>query len=78
MKPKANATKYIETGGVGCPRCGSHDIEGGSVSIDQGIAYQHVWCTNPECLLNWTDQYTLTSIDNVYTDDEPDKVIELY
>ena len=72
---KANATKYIAHGGVSCPRCGDGSIEGGSVEIDQGIAWQNVWCT--ACQLNWTDEYILTSISNVYDDNLPDTEIDI-
>ena len=73
---QVNATNYIATGGVSCPRCKCDTmIEGGSVELDGGIAWQNVWCT--ACELNWTDQYTLTSIDNVYDDNACEVELEV-
>ncbi len=40
-----------------CPQCGSEDITGGPVEIDDGHAYQDVDCS--KCDAVWRDEYTL-------------------
>jgi transcription elongation factor Elf1 len=52
---------YIATGGTKCPFCGSEDIEGGSVQVDAGSAWQHVDCKG--CGEAWDDVYTLAWIE---------------
>lgn len=41
-----------------CPFCGSGDIEGNEISIDEGTATQLVYCL--ECEKEWIDCYQLT------------------
>lgn len=53
--------QYIKKGGVQCPVCGNYDIQGNSIYIDSGSASQKVLC--PNCDTEWTDVYTLTSIE---------------
>ena len=43
-----------------CPYCNSTSIEGNSVEIVDGHAYQDIVCM--ECDKSWTDEYTLTNI----------------
>ena len=50
--------EYVAKKGLVCPHCGSTDIEGGHVVIDEGKAYQKVGCN--ECDKDWTDTYVLT------------------
>ena len=57
---KELAQKYVQAGGVKCPFCDSQDIEGGSVEIDSGRAYQKVSCH--KCGKAWHDGYTLDSL----------------
>ena len=57
-------SQYVNMGGQNCPRCNDRDIEGGSVEIDGPIAWQNINCV--ACGLEWTDQYELTAIDNVF------------
>ena len=60
--------EYIRTGGVKCPRCkDEYQMEGSSVHIAEGIAWQNMTCN--ACKLDWTDEYTLTSIDNAWDGD---------
>jgi hypothetical protein len=51
---------YLEKKGVCCPFCGSRNIEGDSVEIDAGGAYQDVRCLR--CEAEWTDEYKLVSV----------------
>ena len=51
---------YIDNNGATCPFCGSHDLEGSSVDITEGVAHQEVHCVN--CDAAWCDIYTLTDI----------------
>lgn len=53
--------EYARTGGVCCPVCGEHAIEGGPIEIDAGGAWQNITCT--ECESTWTDQYNLCGYD---------------
>ena len=56
------ATKYITEGGIKCPKCGSGQIEGDSVDIDQHYITQEMWCNADGCASEWTAEYTLTGI----------------
>ena len=51
---------HVVTKGVVCPYCGDESIEGDPVDIDNGEARQVVHCSN--CMMDWTDVYTLSSI----------------
>lgn len=53
-------TAYVKNKGMKCPFCGKSSIEGSSIEIDGGIAWQDVYCT--DCEAEWTDLYTLTGI----------------
>ena len=57
---KDRVTKYIRSGGVKCPYCGSEEIEGGSIEIDEGRAVQSITCLN--CDKFWDDIYSLSGI----------------
>ena len=50
--------EYTEKSGVSCPECGSGDIEGGHIEVDEGGATQEIGCG--ACNSHWTDTYTLT------------------
>ena len=50
--------EYKAKGGIVCPVCQSGDIEGSSVEIDAGGAWQNITCN--ECGSEWTDFYQLT------------------
>lgn len=53
--------RYVEAGGVHCPRCGSEEIQStDSMEMDAGIAWQDVECDI--CHLEWRDQYKLIGI----------------
>jgi len=53
--------EYVDSDGVHCPYCHSTDIEGGSVNVDAGTAWQEISCI--ECGESWQDVYMLTSIE---------------
>jgi transposase-like protein len=52
---------YVQNGGVKCPFCGSTNIEGHSVDIDQGAASQAINCL--DCGKEWSDIYRLTGFE---------------
>jgi len=52
--------KYINQDGVNCPYCGSRDIEGQSIEVDAGGAFQDISCLR--CNREWTDCYKLDGI----------------
>ena len=43
-----------------CPKCDDDGIQGGSVTIESGVATQEMWC--PACGFGWDDIYKLWSI----------------
>jgi len=60
--------QYVRNGGVGCPFCGSDNLDGGSVEIDAGGASQFLACL--DCGQSWDDQYALCGIGWRGEDDE--------
>lgn len=59
--------EYIATGGIKCPHCGKGNIDSTDfVETDIGCAWQNAKCE--DCGLEWTDEYTLTSISCVSLD----------
>lgn len=56
----ADFEKYLATGGVSCPFCGSHDIEGQGFDADEDGVTQEVGCN--DCDREWIDRYKLHSI----------------
>ncbi|WP_321817029.1 MULTISPECIES: hypothetical protein [unclassified Paraburkholderia] len=60
--PMTNA-QYTAFRGVRCPSCGSSDVSGGFVNIEEGSASQTLCCG--ECGAEWTDTYTLTGYANL-------------
>lgn len=58
---KEQIKTYIESGGVMCPVCKSHDISAGSTEIGIGMAWQEVVCEG--CGIRWRDLYTLTGVE---------------
>lgn len=63
--------EYLAKRGVVCPFCGSDDIEGGSVDIDAGGAFQSISCNT--CGREWQDTYRL---DGFLAYDKDGKTIE--
>ena len=55
--------RYLEESGVNCPFCGSSQIEGASVEINAGSAYQPIGCL--QCDKRWNDVYTLRDVEEV-------------
>lgn len=52
---------YLKWHGVHCPFCDSTQIEGGSVEVNDGGAFQEVNCL--DCESEWHDMYTLTDVE---------------
>ena len=57
--------KYIESSGIGCPFCNSHQIEGDSFQSDGKHVWQSVECL--DCDKTWDDIYTLTDVEETYS-----------
>jgi len=57
---KAHVRRYVGRGGCRCIFCGSEDITGGNVDIDDGGAAQDVLCDN--CGGQWMDVYVLSGV----------------
>ena len=53
---------YIESHGLLCPFCKTDRIEGYSVTISEGRAFQDVSC---ECGAEWTDRYDLKKMQDI-------------
>ncbi len=58
----AQKTKYLAASSF-CPSCRSPAIEGKSVTIESGTAWQEVSCC--ACDTEWIDHYTLTSVTEI-------------
>lgn len=56
----ADEEHYTERAYGKCPFCGTRDIEGGSVTIEQNYAHQDVSCL--ACEAEWSDVYRLDGI----------------
>jgi hypothetical protein len=54
---------YLQHKGIRCPFCHSDELDGGSVTTNEGGAEQSISCLN--CDSEWTDRYTLTGIDDI-------------
>lgn len=52
--------KYIESKGTKCPLCRSDQLEGSSIEIDAGYAWQPITCL--DCKACWNDIYNLVDI----------------
>jgi transposase-like protein len=59
--PKNAQEKYVASGGLDCPYCGSSDIEGDEVDIGVGWASQGIVCKS--CGQEWFDQYKLSGFE---------------
>jgi transposase-like protein len=53
--------EYVEYDGYNCPYCGSEYIEGGEIDYEGNHHFQNIKCSS--CKKEWTDIYTLTSIE---------------
>ena len=60
MITKKQTKKYVAEGGIKCPVCGFEEIEGGSIEVDSGGAYQEMSC--PNCYEEWQDVYRLVDV----------------
>lgn len=61
--PKLTPDQYRDSGGVRCPNCGSENIEGQGVEVDQGSCYQPCGCN--DCDAEWNDVYQLLGYDDL-------------
>ncbi|PTC00390.1 hypothetical protein C9975_07805 [Thalassospira xiamenensis] len=52
---------YVACGGSRCPYCLGDMIDGDSITVDGGQAFQPVSCT--DCLAEWTDVYSLSKFE---------------
>lgn len=59
--------KYLDFGGTICPSCGFPHLEGDSVEVETGSAFQKVTCL--KCHTSWYDKYKLTGIELIGYDD---------
>lgn len=59
----AQVAQYLTCGGASCPSCLGTTLDGGSVDINEGRAFQRVTCN--DCGLEWEDGYQLVGIRNV-------------
>ena len=50
-----------------CPMCEDTDVEGGSVDINNGHAFQNITCLS--CGASWTDEYKLHRYSNLHDDE---------
>lgn len=57
---KNSLEHYLKSGGVSCLFCGSGEIEGGFITIEQGSATQSIICL--DCEAEWDDRYKLTDV----------------
>ena len=64
---------YLKMRGLACPFCGSTDIVGEEITVDEGKAYQTISCA--DCEQVWTDGYTLTEV--LYHDEPKDDPYQL-
>jgi len=51
---------YMKTSGMTCLYCGSYQIEGGGVEVDDNAAIQGVKCL--DCGRSWSDVYRLVDV----------------
>lgn len=63
------SAEYVKTSGVVCPVCGAQDMEGDSVEVDAGGAWQDIVCCN--CGSSWRDEYVLTGYADLTKGDDP-------
>ena len=57
MAKKWKTQKQYKSSPSECPRCGSGDISGDGVEVDDGFASQSCRCE--DCDARWEDQYQL-------------------
>jgi formate dehydrogenase maturation protein FdhE len=74
MLTEEEKIEYIEGGFNYCPYCGSGDLEGGSVVIEENIASQRMTCS--ECNRKWYNSYVLIDIVEI-PDEDPDPENEI-
>ena len=69
--PSMEAASYLGTC-HSCPACGDWQIEGDSVSIEDGLALQPVSCLT--CNATWRDVYVLSGYDDLVIDESTPEV----
>lgn len=63
--PSATDSDYLENCHI-CPACGASQVEGDSISIEEGLAFQPVSCLS--CNASWRDVYVLSGFDQLIID----------
>ena len=61
--------RYVRSGGVRCPLCGSNQIEGGPFECEPGVVWQGIHCL--VCEGDWIDVSRLVDIQNPDWPDTP-------
>lgn len=64
---------YIAGHGSHCPYCGGSEIEGDSVNIEAGCAWQGITCL--ECEQTWQDVYFLGAVGVLDASGDPDTIM---
>lgn len=60
--------KYLSGSGSVCPFCSSTNLSGGEFDMGNGQVWQNIVCNG--CKKEWSDIYTLTSIEEFEEDTE--------
>jgi len=55
--------KYLATCGCECPYCGENNLSAEYIDVDGMQAWRKVACLNTECMLEWTEIYQLSDIE---------------
>lgn len=55
--------EYVKAGGCRCPFCGGTSLYGGFTEVDEGGAWQPVFCE--DCGKEWNDIYKLLGYEEV-------------
>jgi hypothetical protein len=65
LSPKKK-DRHIKQGSIKCPYCGSEDITGEEVEIEENMATQEVFCS--DCERGWRDIYKLVDVEEIEED----------
>ncbi len=61
-KPELTPQQYAEKRGARCPFCESTELQGESIEVEDGAAFQRVGCL--DCEGSWVDVYKLEGYDS--------------
>ena len=64
---QAAQNKYVEQGGLRCPKCDSVELEADTLEQDGSCAWQNITCHS--CGASWTDEYQLAGYGNFNEED---------